>query len=63
MKGKIAWRTIYTDFRSRHPRLKQEAIGWEPFDVMKIKIWFKDKSIMIYDYFEHKGTWLISPKC
>lgn len=62
MAGKIAWRTIYTDFRSRHPRLKKEVVGWEPYDFMKIKIGFKDKSTMIYDYFDHRGTWLVPPR-
>lgn len=62
MSRKITWDMIYKDFRSRHPRLRKTVTGYYPYNFLKIEIRFADQAVMIYDYMEHKGTWLVPPR-
>ena len=57
MSNKVPWGKIYQDFRQRYPRLRKEVHMWEPYDYLKILIYFKDGSKLVYDYLFKIGYW------
>lgn len=53
--GKLSWNTIYTDFKSRHPRLSKMVTYWCPYNFATIMIYFSDGRKATYNYLEHKA--------
>lgn len=48
--NKVTWRTIYNDFRKRHPTLKKEVIYWCPYDFATILMHLENQNKATYNY-------------
>lgn len=50
MSDKIKWDDLYKDFKLRYPSWKNKILRWAPYGYLTIKVWFKDDTVMVYDY-------------
>ena len=58
MNKKITFKKIYKDFKDRHPNLKKTIAYWRPYDYLRIIMIANDGVRMIYDYSDHKVTFV-----
>lgn len=58
MDRKITWRMIHADFKSRFPNFRKHVIHWHPYDVLTIKLYLDDGKKCIYNYDEHRVTFI-----
>ena len=50
MSNKVTWKTIYWDFKVRHPRLHKSVDHWQPHSYAKIVLIFNNGRKALYDY-------------
>lgn len=47
---KVTWRTIFEEFKNKHPEMSNDIISYRPSTYMEIAIKFKDDREMTYNY-------------
>lgn len=58
MSDKVLWIDIFKDFKQRHPNLSKNVEYWRPDNFLRIEIFMKDGTKMMYEYDKHKATFL-----
>lgn len=54
MRRKISWDMVYKEFVSRYPHSRKDLVRWHPYGFLQIRLYFKDGTGGVYDYFAKK---------
>lgn len=58
VKDKKTWKEIFERFKSIYPNLSKNVLDYRPGGYLKIEVWFKDGSKLVYDDVEKRARWV-----
>lgn len=50
MSEKVTWDDVYKNFRLRHPNLRNDVVGFRPYEYSTILVYLSDGRKMTYNY-------------
>lgn len=54
--GKLTFRNVVKDFKSRHPTLAKQILKWQGWGYATVRIWLEGGMIVDYNYDDHAAV-------